>query len=57
MRHIEYKGGKYTGFLKKLAIWAVRPYGSNPPRLELHLKAGEVLSFLKEYVSFFVFAL
>jgi len=51
VRHIQYKGGKYIGFLKKLAIGAVRPYGSNPPRLELHLKAGEVLSFLKDHMQ------
>ena len=48
VRHIEYKGKKHMAFLKKLAIGAVRPYGSNPPRLELHHKAGQVLLFLQK---------
>jgi hypothetical protein len=48
VRHIEYRGKKHTAFLKKVAIGAVRSYGSNPPRLELHHKAGSVLLFLKQ---------
>jgi len=48
VRHIEYKGTKHMAFLKKLAIGAVRPYGTNPPRLELHQKAGDILKFLSE---------
>jgi len=46
IRYIVYKGEKHVAFVKRMAVGAVRPYGSNPPRLELHHKAAGALRFI-----------